>query len=239
MSMSTHFGDLGRAHEFLIEKPEEAARRVSFSIASDFAVLFAAAAFAFVLFSGGLAVAVVAALPTPVLVMAGVACGCAALFAGFVTWSAVNAQRGLTQIIAQFVAWQETGRRIAEQRELAQLLQNAQAVHITTAPAVESAHLVVARETTVKAAPLKLIDGVPIQDLLYFIDRFPIVGWGVRDWVGKQKLPSGRPLTEFKHYDELVTPFQRLGLLRGRHERAKGKWTTTDPTEIKRAMNLL
>lgn len=103
----------------------------------------------------------------------------------------------------------------------------------STGQAVESVRLV----PTHTARPTRFIDGVAEQDLLFFIERALIAGHAKRIWLG-QELPSGKLVSTFEDYNQLIAPLLKAGVIVGRGERSAGKFATDDAQEIKGRLGL-
>jgi len=82
----------------------------------------------------------------------------------------------------------------------------------------------------------RLIDSLPEEDLLAFIDGLSVRGISGRGWIG-QKLPSGK-VVDWQYLDSLCQILQKAGLLKDRGPRKSGYLVTKDPEEIKQALRL-
>lgn len=99
--------------------------------------------------------------------------------------------------------------------------------------AVESVRLV----PLASATPVRMIDGIAEQDLLHFIERALVIGHSKRAWLGAQ-LPSGRMVSTFEDYDQLVAPLVKCKVIDGRGERSAGHFTTDNAQEIAARLGL-
>jgi hypothetical protein len=75
------------------------------------------------------------------------------------------------------------------------------------------------------------------QDLLFFIERALIAGHAKRIWLG-QELPSGKLVSTFEDYNQLLAPLLKAGVIVGRSERSAGKFAIDDAQEIKGRLGL-
>jgi len=85
--------------------------------------------------------------------------------------------------------------------------------------------------------PARMIEGVDERDLIFFCERAPVIGHVKRAWLGAT-LPSGKVVTTFEDYNQMIAPLLKAGCIVGRGERSAGKLVTGDVGELKRALGL-
>lgn len=173
-------------------------------------------------------------LVLPLLVGFGFACVLALVVLRALEYSRYTLQ-------ARFEEWRENqiaAREIAKM-QAAQITQvsvkgRSNVVSVNSAGAgVESVRLVGVNVNR----PARMIDGVDERDLMYFCDRAPIIGHAKRAWLGAT-LPSGRTITTFEDYNQMIAPLLTAGLIVGRGERSAGKLVTGDANELRAALGL-
>ncbi len=207
-------------------------------ITRDWLLLFGAVtgvAVIFVLLAG---VAATAAAPVWVVLPLLVAFGFAAI-AAMITLRALEYAR--YTLGARFEEWRENQ---AAAREVARIT----ATQITNVNVKGRQNVVTVGGQTVaneRILPVyisrypvtRLIENVPSCDLAYFIDRMMIAGWSKRVWLG-QTLPSGKLVSTFADYDQIIAPLVKANVIVERGERSAGKLTLTDANEIKARLGL-
>jgi len=82
----------------------------------------------------------------------------------------------------------------------------------------------------------RMIDQIPEEDLLDFIEQLPVKGISGRSWLG-YKLSSGREV-DWEYLKQLCQVLEKANILRDRGARKSGYLVTTDPEEIKQALKL-
>lgn len=222
-------------HLMALSEPQDAAHapKEHLEIARDWALLMGAVGIAAAVIASLLTAAYVAIAPAwiqaPLLV--------AASFAFVIAIGVLRALGYARQAIAiRLFEFQENQDAL---REIARITAtqvtsvnvkgraNVVSVNSSGGQAVETVRLV----PLVTQTPLRLIDGVQEQDLLYFIQRILIEGWSKRTWLGRE-LPSGKLVSTFSDYDQIVAPLVKANIIADRGERSAGHLTTNDPGEI-------
>lgn len=197
--------------------------------------LIGAVAFGFALSLGAAASASAPIwLVLPLLVGFGFAC----VIALVVLRSLEYARHTLATILYEWQQNQETmrevARTVAEQQTTVNVKGKSNIVSVNSgAPTVEQVRLVGVNVN----APRRALDGVDERDLIYFCERAVIAGHSKRVWLG-QTLPSGKLVSTFADYDQMIAPLLKAGLIVGRGERSAGKLVTDDAGELKRALGL-
>lgn len=212
--------------------------REHLELTREWALMFAAIGALAMLFACGASLAATLSAPLLVLVPLLVGFGFAAVIALVVLRSLEYARHTLATILYEWQQNQETmrevARTVAEQQTTVNVKGKSNIVSVNSgAPTVEQVRLVGVNVNT----PRRALDGVDERDLLYFCERAVIAGHSKRVWLG-QTLPSGKLVSTFQDYDQMIAPLLKAGLIVGRGERSAGKLVTDDAGELKRALGL-
>lgn len=201
-------------------------------IAKDWALLLGSVVLAAALIASLLSAAYVALAPLWVLAPLIVAASGLAVI-GLGVWRALGfARYALQSRVYQFeenqTALREIAKIAATQTTTVSVKGRQNVVSVNSnGQAVESVRLV----PLTTASPLRIIDGVQEQDLLYFVQRILLEGWAKRVWLGRE-LPSGKLVSTFGDYDQMIAPLLKAGVIVDRGERSAGRLTTDDAGEI-------
>lgn len=99
---------------------------------------------------------------------------------------------------------------------------------------------VIGQQEQIRLVPVfgsaRLVNGIPEEDLIYFIDNLWKKGHTQRKWLG-EKMPSGVIVDE-RYWTRLCQPLRTVRLIQNVAERKKGQLATTDAELIKRRLRL-
>jgi len=172
-------------------------------------------------------------LVLPLLVAFGFACVLALVVLRALEYARYCVQERFEQWVENQKAAREIARIQATQATMVSVKGRSNVVSVNSGSQVENTRLVGLNIHR----PARFIEGVPECDLTHFLERAVIAGHSKRVWLG-QTLPSGKVVTTFQDYDQMIAPLLKAGLIVGRGERSAGKLVTDDAGELKRALGL-
>jgi len=220
-----------RADEFVIDAPQ-----VEMRLLRDFALLMSVAGAASTVIVGALLAAVIGAAPAWIALPLFVGFGFSAIVSIATVKTLVRVRSLVEAVLWEWRENQKAAREIAHitatQTTNVSVKGRSNIVSVNSqGQGVENIRLVPVRGNT------RLIDNVPECDLLHFVERALIAGHSKRVWLGAQ-LPSGKLVSTFEDYNQLVAPLVKANIIADRGERSAGHFTSSDAGEIKRLLGL-